>query len=286
MNVLVTGAKGQLGWSLRTIAEDYPDLVFDYTDVEELDITNASALQAYFSGRTTDYVVNCAAYTAVDKAEEEVDKATLINVIAVKNLAQCADQFGFTLIHISTDYVFSGRHYRPYVEDDQPDPLSVYSRTKYAGEQAASSHCQKSIIIRTSWLYSEYGNNFLKTILRLADEREAIGIIDDQVGTPTYAADLAKALLEIIQQKYDQKSVFHFSNEGAASWYDFGVEIVRASGLQCSVNPIPTEAYPLPAARPYYSLMSKRKIKETFDLEIPHWRDSLLRCLKNMKLGY
>ncbi len=281
MNVLVTGANGQLGWSIRAIARDYPDLVIDYTDVEELDITNVSALQAYFTGRAIDYVVNCAAYTAVDKAEEEVEKATLINATAVKNLAHCADQFGFVLIHISTDYVFNGRHYRPYTEEDQPDPLSVYSRTKYEGEVAAS-HCQKSIILRTSWLYSEYGNNFLKTILRLASEREEIGIIDDQVGTPTYAGDLARAILAMIRQKYDQKSVFHYSNEGAASWYDFGMEIVRTSGLPCHVKPIPTEAYPLPAARPFYSLMSKRKFRETFDLEVPHWRVGLLRCLKNM----
>ena len=285
MNVLVTGANGQLGRSIRALSGDYPDVVLDYTDVEELDITSAEALHVYFSGRPTDYVVNCAAYTAVDKAEEEVEKATLINATAVKNLAQCADQYGFTLIHISTDYVFNGRQYRPYAEEDQPDPLSVYSRTKHEGELAASSHCQRSIILRTSWLYSEYGNNFLKTILRLAGERDEIGIIDEQVGTPTYAGDLVRAIMEVIRQNYDQKSIFHFSNEGTASWYDFGMEIVRASGMSCHVKPIPTEAYPLPAARPYYSLMSKRKFRQTFDHEIPHWRDGLLRCLKNMKTG-
>ena len=283
MKILVTGAQGQLGLSIRKIEPEYPELSISYTDVEELDITDSRALTAHFEKNPIDYVVNCAGYTAVDRAEEEEDKAMLINAAAVKNLAECADTFGFTLIHISTDYVFSGRHYRPYTEKDEPGPISVYSRSKHAGEQAVINHCKHGIILRTSWLYSEYGNNFLKTILNLASQREEIRIIGDQVGTPTYAGDLARAILELVHRNYSKKSLFHFSNEGVASWYDFGVEIVRLSGKKCTVIPIPTEAYPLPAERPFYSLMSKAEFTGTFRYSIPHWRDSLEKCMNNLK---
>lgn len=283
MNVLITGANGQLGNSIRSIQADYPDLRFDYTDVEDLDITSMPALEAYFHSHPTDYVVNCAAYTAVDKAEEEVETAKLINETAVVNLAQCADKFNFTLIHISTDYVFSGDHHRPYTEKDRPDPKSVYAHTKHAGEFAVINYCRQGIVLRTSWLYSEYGNNFVKTIRRLAGEKDELRIICDQVGTPTYAGDLARAILTVIGRKYREKGIFHFSNEGVASWYDLAVATVQLSNLECHIVPIPTEEYPLPAKRPYYSLMNKRKFRDTFGYEIPFWRDSLEKCIQNIE---
>lgn len=282
MNILITGANGQLGNSIRDIRAQYPGFRFDFTDVEDLDITRGRDLDDYFAANPVDYVVNCAAYTAVDKAEEEVETATLINETAVMNLAQCAEKFDFTLIHISTDYVFSGSHHRPYTENDRPDPKSVYSHTKHAGEFAVINYCSKGIVLRTSWLYSEYGNNFVKTIRRLASERDEIRIIYDQVGTPTYAGDLAMAILEIIRNNYREKGIFHFSNEGVASWYDLAVATVQLSNLQCRVVPIRTEEYPLPARRPYYSLMSKQKFRDTFEYEIPHWRDSLEICIRNL----
>jgi len=282
MKVLVTGADGQLGCSIRKLENEYPRIKFTYTDIEDLNITNKGELETYFAIHKIDYLINCAAYNAVDKAEEEVDKARLINHTAVVYLAECADVFDFTMIHISTDYVLDGKHFRPYTEEDEPIPPSVYGRTKHAGEQAVLNRCKKGIVLRTSWLYSEYGNNFLKTMMRLADERTELKIIFDQIGTPTYGGDLAKAILELIKRKYSRKSLFHFSNEGVASWYDFAEEIILLSGKKCTLLPILTEEYPLPAKRPFYSLMSKRKFTVTFNYKIPHWKESVKYCLKNM----
>lgn len=282
MKLLVTGAKGQLGRSIKQIEGDYPELSITYTDVDELDITKTEALNKYFDSNSIDYLVNCAAYTAVDKAEENIQTARLLNQTAVENLAKCAEKYGFTLIHISTDYVFSGTHFRPYTEDDVPGPLSQYGKSKLGGEEAVLRGCKSGIVLRTSWLYSEFGYNFLKTILRLSEERDELKIIFDQIGTPTYAGDLAKAIMEIVRRNYSEHALFHFSNEGVASWYDFAREIISLTNNNCRLIPIPTEDYPLPAQRPHYGLMSKKKFTETFDYKIPHWKDSLVICMNNM----
>jgi len=285
MNVLITGANGQLGRCIRQVADEFPMLDLAYTDVEELDITSQADLDAYFHDHRVDYLVNCAAYTAVDKAEEEPDKATLINETAVLNLARCSDTFNFTLVHISTDYVFSGRNHRPYTEADTPDPEGTYGVSKLGGERAALEECARGIVIRTSWLYSEHGNNFARTMLRLSGQREELKVVDDQVGTPTYAGDLARAILTLVKQGYSQRDIFHFSNEGVASWYDFAREIITLSGKSCRVLPITTAEYPLPAPRPPYSLMSKKKFRTAFGYTIPHWKEGLSECLHKLKKG-
>ena len=282
MKVLITGSNGQLGNSLNKCADAYPDIEVIYTDVSELDITNRADLDNYFKSTTINYLINCAGYTAVDKAEEDPEQARLINTIAVDNLAYFSKKHGFTLIQISTDYVFSGQHYRPYTEEDNTAGNGVYAKTKAEAEDIVFEKTLDGIVLRTSWLYSEFGNNFLKTILKLADDRDELRIIADQIGTPTYAGDLAEAALEIIHQNYKEKAVFNFSNEGIASWYDFANEIVNLSGKKCEVTPISTEEYPLPAPRPFYSVMSKKKFTDTFKVKIPHWKDSLFLCLQNM----
>lgn len=282
MKILVTGANGQLGMSIKNLEKEYPHHQIVCTDVEDLDITRREELERYFETNPVEYLVNCAAYTAVDRAEEDTVTAMLLNGKALTHLSACANLYGFTLIHISTDYVFSGKHHKPYREEDPPGPVSAYGRTKLEGEKAVLDRCKSGIILRTSWLYSEYGSNFLKTILRLSAERDELKIIDDQLGTPTYASDLARAIFTLADLNYSETGLFHFSNEGAASWYDFAKEIIALSGRKCRVTPIPTEAYPLPAKRPYYSLMSKRKFTSTFSYSIPHWKDSLGDCLKNM----
>lgn len=283
MNVLVTGANGQLGLSIKAQSQHFQEQKIIYTDVEELDITARDQLHDFFKLNKPDYVINCAAYTAVDKAEEEMALARSLNIEAPRLLAECAREFGFTLIHISTDYVFNGQKSTPYTEKDNPDPLSAYGFTKYEGEKAVQNSCETGIVIRTSWLYSEYGNNFVKTIHKLAGEHDQLSIIDDQVGTPTYAGDLAKAILTLIQQECREQEIFHFSNEGVASWYDFSHEIIELSKLPCKVIPISTHEYPLPAIRPNFSLMSKRKFTSRFKYRIPHWTESLKVCLQNLK---
>jgi len=284
MKVLVTGGDGQLGCSLKDKIVDYPNIEMIFTDVGDLDITNKIELESYITKNPVDYLVNCAAYTAVDKAEEDEETAFLLNKLAVENLAELSVQFNFTLIQISTDYVFSGHHFRPYNEEDIPDPNGVYALSKYEGEKAVIAKTKTGIVLRTSWLYSEYGNNFFKTVLRLADENNELRMIGDQIGTPTYAGELAKAIFEIIHNEYSEKSILHFSNEGVASWYDFAHEVIQLSDKGCKVIPIKTEEYPLPAPRPFYSVMSKKKFTDTFEYYIPHWKEGLLTCLENMNM--
>jgi dTDP-4-dehydrorhamnose reductase len=283
-NILVTGSNGQLGSEIRALASNYRDDVFYFTDRETLDITSQVDVEKFVVEQEIDVIVNCAAYTAVDNAESDVENADRINHLAVKALAEIAKANGLKLLHISTDYVFDGTHYRPYVEDDEVKPASVYGETKCDGEEAMLNvNPANSIIVRTSWVYSSYGANFVKTMLRLGKERDELGVIFDQVGTPTYAKDLARTLLDIISRlENDNVEVYHYSNEGVASWYDFAREIMEMAGIECRVNPIETVAYPTPAKRPHYSLMNKGKIKTAFGLEIPYWKESLKDCLKTL----
>ena len=284
MNILVTGANGQLGNELRRISGNFPDYRFFFTDIAELDITNPDAVNDFFETNAIHTVINCAAYTAVDKAESDQTGAYLLNATAVGYLANACQKADATMIHISTDYVFDGHTPRPYCEFHPTNPASVYGRSKLAGEEAMSI-LDKSAVIRTSWLYSSFGNNFVKTMLRLGKERETLNVVFDQVGTPTYAADLAKTIMKIVkssEQKNLYKALFHFSNEGVCSWYDFAHEIMRQAGLKCTVKPIRTADYPLPAPRPCYSVMNKMYIKSEYHLEIPHWKESLSRCLEEI----
>ena len=284
--VLVTGANGQLGSELKLLA---PASAFEFifTDVEELDLTDGTAVRAFFGAQKIDFCINCAAYTAVDRAEEDEGLARAINAGAVENLAKACAVHEALLVHISTDFVFDGQTWRPLDERDRPNPVSVYGRTKLEGEQLALQKNPKTIIIRTSWLYSTFGNNFVKTMLRLGSERDSLGVIVDQVGTPTYAADLAAAILHIINElsanfDHEKTGIFHYSNEGVASWYDFAKAIFDLESIAIDLKPIGTDDYPTPARRPHYSVMDKSKIKQTFDIAIPYWRDSLKKCLKLM----
>lgn len=270
--LLITGAKGQLGTELSKLL---PDAIA--ADVSDLDITDKAAVDAYVKAHNIDTIVNCAAYTAVDKAEADVALAEKINILGPKNLAQS----GARLIHISTDYVFDGTSCRPYSETDVPHPVSVYGKTKLAGEKAVLDNARSAIIIRTAWLYSPYGSNFVKTMRRLGAEKSSLRVVCDQVGTPTCAADLAQAIADILPQFKDGcRGVYHFSNQGVCSWYDFAVEIMKLSGLQCQVMPIETRDYPTAATRPFYSVLNKSKIIAEFNVNIPHWKESLEKCLK------
>ena len=285
MKIIVTGSKGQLGQSIQELSSDYPNLSFVFTDVEELDICDPAQVDTFFATEKPSFVVNCAAYTAVDKAEKEEMLAKKINHYAVANLANACKKSEAKLLHISTDYLFDGNKSTPYHERDIVRPQSVYGISKLEGETAILRAEIKSIIIRTSWLYSTYGTNFVKTMLRLGKEKDELGIVSDQVGTPTYAGDLAKVLLDIIQMtSSDSKrfvsGIYHYSNEGVASWYDFTKAIFEYHpDINCKVNPIDTAAYPTPATRPAYSVLNKSKIKATFGIKIPYWRDSLKSCL-------
>lgn len=274
--VLVTGANGQLGKSIHRIASNYPELKFVFTDVADLDITNSEAVDAFFQYNKTTYCINCAAYTAVDKAEEEVDKAFLINATAVKNLAESCRNSGTVLIHVSTDFVFDGTKETPYTEEDTPNPLSVYGKSKLKGEAYIQEIWDKHFIVRTSWLYSEYGNNFVKTMLRLAETRDEISVVNDQIGSPTYAGDLASFLLEIIDKSSKDYGLYHYSNEGSISWYDFAVEIFKQHIKAVRVVPIPTSAYPTAAKRPAFSVMDLSKVKTTFGSTIPLWKQRVI----------
>jgi dTDP-4-dehydrorhamnose reductase len=286
INILVTGANGQLGSEIKKLSYMYNDMHFIYTDVDNLDICKFSEIEIFFNSHKVDYILNCAAYTAVDKAESDKETAYKVNFEAVKNLSKIANLFNSKLIHVSTDYVFgSSIQNVPFKETDNTSPNSVYGITKLEGEEAAKK-ADKHIIIRTSWLYSSFGNNFLKTILRLGKEKEEIRVLFDQVGTPCYAGDLAGAILKIID--FSAKSgefatgIYHYSNEGVCSWYDFAYQIIKISNLKCIIVPIETKDYPLPANRPPYSVMNKAKIKEVFKIEIPHWTDGLERCFKEI----
>ena len=285
MNILVTGANGQLGNELREISGDFTGYRFFFTDVDDLNIADSNAVNDFFEKNRIQTVINCAAYTAVDKAESDEDTATLINAVAVGYLAKACDKANATLIHVSTDYVLDGCACKPYSEDHPTAPASAYGRSKLAGEKAALS-TPKSVVIRTSWLYSPFGANFVKTMLRLGKERETLSVVFDQVGTPTYAADLAQAIMTIAGQtkngepfNVEKRGVFNYSNEGVCSWYDFAHEIMQQAGLKCDVKPIETKDYPTPATRPHYSVLNKDRIKTAYGLKIPHWKDSLSKCL-------
>ena len=270
--ILITGARGQLA---RCLSDLLPDAL--KTDVGELDITDADAVQSYVDSNQVGTIVNCAAYTAVDRAEDDFDTAAKINIQGPRNLAQT----GARLIHISTDYVFDGRGYRPYTPQDPTNPLSVYGRTKREGELAVLEHAQTAVIIRTAWLYSAYGHNFVQTMRALGTDRSEINVVADQVGTPTFAGDLARAITDILPRvPARHRDIYHFTNEGVCSWYDFAVAIMAGSNLSCRVNPIPSSAYPTRATRPFYSVLDKAKIKDTFNISIEHWTKGLARCLK------
>ena len=276
MKVLVTGANGQLGNELRELSGEYNQLEFLFTDEAELDITNETKIFELFETFRPEVVINCAAYTAVDKAETEEQTAYLINSTAPGLLSKASAKYGTLLIHISTDYVFDGKSWLPYSEDVPINPLSVYGKSKAAGEEAVHKTAKNAFIIRTSWLYSSFGNNFVKTILRYAKERGFLNIVFDQIGTPTYARDLAKTVLEIIPSalKSSGVTVYHFSNEGVISWYDFAKAIVEDANLNCKIYPINSSDYHQKAPRPFYSVLNKSKIKEKFSIDIPYWRES------------
>lgn len=285
MNILVTGANGQLGCEMQRLGAVSPNN-YIFTDVAELDITNADAVMNAVKAASVDIIVNCAAYTNVDKAESDEATAELINATAVGNLAKAMKEVGGTLFHVSTDYVFGCDGNTPRTEDMPLNPLGVYGRTKLHGEQAIAESGCKALVFRTAWLYSEFGNNFLKTMMRLTAEREQLNVVFDQVGTPTYAGDLALAIFSIIEAGVYEgnEGIYHFSNEGVCSWYDFAVEIATAAGnTNCRINPCHSCEFPSPVTRPPYSVLDKTKIKNTFDIDIPHWRESMEYCIKRIK---
>lgn len=285
--VLVTGANGQLGTSIHRLSGSYRSFRFLFTDVDSLDICNAESVDAFIQAHPVDYIVNCAAYTAVDKAEENRELCEQINRDAVANLAVAAKRCEAKMLHVSTDYVFDGTACVPYQETDTTNPQSVYGSTKRAGEKALLEICTDAVIVRTAWLYSEYGNNFVKTMLRLGSEHEEIRVVFDQVGSPTYATDLALALLTILEQAEQgqyQPGIYHFTDEGVCSWYDFTVKIIQLAGLQARVLPIESKDYPTKAVRPHFSVLNKQKIKSSYGLVIPHWEESLRKCMENMNI--
>ena len=283
LNILVTGSNGQLGSEIRELSMDYKNNYF-FTDKDELDITNEEAIKNFIEENNIDTIINCAAYTAVDKAEEDKANADKVNHLAVKYLAQVSKEKNIRLVHISTDYVFDGTNHKPYIETDGTHPNGVYGHSKLDGERALLEiNPKNSIIIRTSWVYSSYGANFVKTMLRLGKEIEELGVIFDQVGTPTYARDLAKTILDLLPKIANEGvEIYHYSTEGVCSWYDFAKTIFDLSGIDCKVNPIETKEYPTPVSRPHYSILNKLKIKQAFKIEIPYWKDSLNVCLQKM----
>ena len=284
MNILVTGANGQLGNEMQVLARENLQHTYFFTDVQELDICDEQAVYAYVSEHKIDIIVNCAAYTAVDKAEDNVELCDKLNNIAPGYLARAAQANGAAMIQVSTDYVFDGTAHIPYTEEEPTCPASVYGSTKLAGEQNVMDHCEKAMVIRTAWLYSIYGNNFVKTMIRLGQERDSLGVIFDQIGTPTYANDLAQAIFAAIN-KGVVRGIYHFSDEGVCSWYDFTVAIHRLAGIaSCKLKPLHTADYPAKAPRPHYSVLDKTKIKDTFGIEIPHWEESLKRCINQLRM--
>lgn len=273
--ILVTGARGQLGRSIHKISKDYPQLSFTFTDSKKLNITDKTAVSSVFEKGSYDFCINCAAYTLVDRAESEKELAKQVNIIGARNLADTCKTNKCTLIHISTDFVFDGRKHYPYTEKDKENPINVYGSTKLEGEKQIAKTLKEHFIIRTSWLYSEFGTNFLKTILRLGKEKDSLSIVADQIGTPTYAGDLAKALVQFLILDKKVYGTYHYSNEGEASWYDFARAIITKLQLKTELLPIKTEAYTTPAERPKFSVLDKTKIKKALKLEIPYWKDSL-----------
>ena len=287
MNILVTGCYGQLGTELRKIAANDASHVWHFTDIDTLNICDRNAVEDFFKNHGIEICINCAAYTAVDQAEDNRPAAEAVNVTAPRILADNCKKFGATLLHVSTDYVFNGMGDHPYREDEPTSPISVYGITKRDGERAIAESGCDYCIVRTAWLYSSTGKNFVKTMLRLADTHDEISVVSDQVGTPTWAADLAQALLLLVGQygRNPVHEVFHFTNEGVISWYDFAVAIMDIAGKACKVNPITTDQYPTKATRPAYSVLDKTKIKQTLGCQIPFWRDSLAKCIEEITLN-
>lgn len=283
MKLLITGANGQLGSELRVLSTDRPNDNFTFVDIDEMDLSTDQAIENYFEGKHFDFVVNCAAYTAVDKAEDDQALAFRVNADAVKAIALICKRKSMRLIHISTDYVFEGNGNVPIAEDSAPGPLSVYGASKLAGERAVLENLHNAYVIRTAWVYSSFGKNFVKTISKLASERPSLNVVSDQLGSPTYAADLASAILQVIDKvatgTVDRPGVYHYSNEGAISWFDFAWFIVHHERLKCQILPIPSESYPTRAVRPRFSVLDKRKLKHVFGIEIPFWYTSLKACL-------
>ncbi|MBI9033613.1 MAG: dTDP-4-dehydrorhamnose reductase [Bacteroidales bacterium] len=282
-NILVSGSNGQLGSEIRTLSEGFEHANFFFMDLPEMDICNEASVTAFVKSNQINVIINCAAYTAVDKAEEDKENAFEVNKTGVGILAQLAKEHNILLIHVSTDYVFNGQSFVPYKESDGVNPMGVYGQSKWEGEELIRQIAPSYMIIRTSWLYSSFGNNFVKTMLRLGNEREQLGVIFDQVGTPTYARDLAASILSIVTD-YDSSRLYHetyhFSNEGVCSWYDFARTIFDLRDIECIVNPIETKDYPTLAKRPHYSVLNKSSIKADWNIQIPHWKDSLQKCLE------
>lgn len=281
--ILITGSYGQLGQSLQKSLHGDDSLNPIFTDADTLDITDRGKLDRFLRENEVDVIVNCAAYTAVDKAEDDNVNASRLNTEAIGYIAEAAVNNKVKVLHISTDYVFSGESCRPYDENDEPDPHCIYGRTKLEGEGLLTGLCQDAIVIRTAWLYSEYGNNFVKTMLRLGRENKSLRVVADQIGTPTYAGDLAEVIHKILRSGDWKPGIYHFTNEGVASWYDFAKAIFRISGLSVDVTPVATREYPTRAKRPQYSVLNKSKIKQTYSITIPYWVNSLEKCLKSMK---
>ncbi len=283
MNILVTGCNGQLGNEIQQLEVAYPNYTFFNTDVADLDITDKEAIKNFVEEHKIDGIVNCAAYTAVDKAESNEELCTLLNAQAPAYLAEAIESRKGFLIQISTDYVFDGTKHTPYTETDETCPNSIYGCTKLAGEKACIENCTRTMIIRTAWLYSTFGNNFVKTMIKLGQTQDSLGVIFDQIGTPTYARDLAKAIMTAINQGVIP-GIYHFSNEGVISWYDFTKAIHRIAHIKgCKVNPLHTEEYPTPANRPHYSVLDKTKIKNTYNIDIPYWEESLEECINKLQ---
>lgn len=282
MNILITGCNGQLGNEMQLLEKENPQHTYYNTDVAELDITDQQAIERFVDEHAINGIVNCAAYTAVDKAESNEALCQLLNAEAPAYLAHAVGRRGGWMVQISTDYVFDGTKHTPYVEDDDTCPNSVYGRTKLVGEINVQKLCERSMIIRTAWLYSTFGNNFVKTMIRLGHEKPELGVIFDQIGTPTYARDLARVIMTAIEQGI-RPGIYHFSNEGVTSWYDFTKAIHRLAGITtCRVRPLHTAEYPTPAARPHYSVLDKTKIKQTYGIDIPHWEESLADCIEHI----
>jgi dTDP-4-dehydrorhamnose reductase len=283
-SILVTGSNGQLGTALHNISGRFAGFKFHFTDIDTLDMLDRPAVGEAVESLRIDAVINCAAYTAVDRAEDDADACMRVNRDAVRNIGEAAASAGARVIHVSTDYVFDGKNTRPYREDDATNPSSVYGKSKLAGEQALLSACPGAVIIRTAWLYSETGNNFVRTMLRLGAERDAVNVVADQRGAPTYAADLAGAIMTVVTSGQFVPGIYHYSNEGICTWYDFAVKIFEHAGVKCRVHPVTTSEYPTRAARPAYSVLDKAKIRETWGVATPEWEDSLKKCLHNIPL--
>ncbi len=290
ISIVVTGSNGQVGSELQALAAVYPQFQFHFTDAHTLDITKSEQVSDFFAKHRPNYCINCAAYTAVDKAETESDLAQQINVAGAQNLAEACAKHQVQLFHLSTDYVYHNQQNTPFKEGDPTHPKSVYALTKLAGDDIALATNVQTMVLRTSWVYSSFGHNFVKTMIRLGTERDQLGIVFDQIGTPTYARDLADAMLHLIEQKEEGKfsaaqlqGIFHYSNEGVCSWYDFALAIFELENISCIVKPIETTAYPTPASRPAFSVLNKQKFTSTFDVDIPHWRESLRACLVELK---